>query len=247
MRSKPLLLLCLAGMAGFVSCSDDDKNPVSNEYEEIAGSGTLVTVDRTVAEFHSVALYTIGTVNLTSGAAQSLSITVDDNVAQYISTSVVAGELRIGSPMGVVLTDFDLTVNVTMTDLESVAIYGIGSFLGTNRFEADSIKLVITNVGTIDLDLDAYYLRSDIGNVGELNLSGSVAYHRIWHGSAGLIRAFGLESDTTVANMNGSGNAEVFVTDSLHVAIVGSGSVYYKGTPAIHQVIFGTGQVIDAN
>ena len=44
-----------------------------------------------------------------------------------------------------------------------------------------------------------------------------------------------------------SGNAELYVSQSLIVDIDGSGDVYYKGNPSMSVSIEGSGDVIDAN
>ena len=90
-------------------------------------------------------------------------------------------------------------------------------------------------------------IRTSLSGVGIVDLAGLADYHRCYNSAAGTISAFDLITDTTVANLSGVGNVEVYVTDSLHVSIGGVGSLYYKGDPTIVQEITGTGSVIDAN
>lgn len=242
-------LLTTIGMLSLfllVSCSDDeDKNPIVTT--TITGSGTLVTVDRTVASFHSVSLATVGKVNITSGSPQSVSVTVDDNIETHISTTVNNGVLLVSHNPAVNLSDFELTVDLTMTDLEALTITGVGTIATTNRFEVDELDLLLSGVGHMILDLDADRISSVLSGVGNLLLTGAVDRHNCIHSAVGSIQAFELVSDTTVAHLSGVGNAEVYVNDSLNVIISGIGSLLYRGDPTIVQTISGSGQVIDAN
>lgn len=244
MYKKSVILLGVLSLLLVSSCSDDD-NPVFPE--QVTGSGDLITEERTLSEFHSVDLLTVGVVRLTSAAEQSVSITVDDNVMQYIVTTVVNGELRISSDPSVSLTNFDLTVNLAMTDLESLTLSGVGTIISLSQFEVDSLDIVLSGVGNITMGLQADYLMTSLSGVGSLNLNGAVAYHDCLHGAVGSISSFPLISDTTIAILSGVGSAEVYVNDTLDVTISGSGSLYYKGQPVVVENISGTGQVIDAN
>ncbi|UCE24414.1 MAG: DUF2807 domain-containing protein [Candidatus Zixiibacteriota bacterium] len=247
MVKKLLILLCLTPALMLVSCSDDDDKPVSPS-TPTTGSGNLVSETRTLPTFHSVTLTAVGSIRVSRGTTQSVGIEVDDNIMDYILTSVVNGVLIISSDPSVSLSDYDLSVTLTMTDLESLTLAGVGSIISEGApLEADSIYLYLTGVGDISIHCEASYISSTFTGVGNLILMGSVDYQRIVHSAVGTISAYECSSDTTVAVLTGIGNVQVFVNDYLNVIIGGRGSLYYMGTPQITSVITGSGQVIDAN
>jgi hypothetical protein len=233
------LVLILGG-----ACSDGD-NPITRD--EITGSGVMTTVGRTLPDFQTVIFTTVGDVNLTSGAEQVVSITVDDNISDYIITTVENGILTIGSDPNVNVKEFDLTVNLTMTDLEKLSLVGVGQFAGTNQFESGNIDISLSGVGNIIINLNTDFLNTSLSGVGNVVLTGGVDMHQCINSGIGDINAFGLESDTTVAVLSGIGSISVYVTDSLDVTLTGVGSLYYRGSPSITQNVTGYGQVINAN
>jgi hypothetical protein len=63
----------------------------------------------------------------------------------------------------------------------------------------------------------------------------------------GYIRAFELETDTTIVEVNSVGNAYVRANDYLRATINDMGSIYYRGYPEIQLEDNGTGRLVNAN
>jgi len=242
---KSMVMICLSLMLTLCVSCDDDDDPVSSQ--DIAGSGVMDTEERNVGAFHSVELSTVGNVHLTYGMTQSVSITVDDNIMDYITTSVSGGWLTISSPANVTLRDFELSVDITMTDFEGLDLKGVGNFISMNLLAADTAEIVLSGVGNMFLEIDTDYLTTIHSGVGNFNLIGNTETHSLNLSGIGDIAAFEFVTDTTIALLGGVGNAQVYAEDYLDVIIGGTGSLFYKGDPTITQVITGSGQVIDAN
>ncbi len=245
MCQKILSILLIATALTFTGCYDDSSSPVDSTI--VVGSGDLVTVQRSLASFQSVDLTTVGSVNISSGSTQLASITVDDNVAGHILTRVNNGVLTISADSAVSLSGFNLTVDLTMTDLRSLQLEGVGNITILNQFNVDSVSLSLSGVGNIACRINGDYLHSSNSGVGNIVLMGSADYHLLQHSAVGSVNAFDMNTDTTTATLSGAGSAEVYVSDSLDVTISGAGSLFYKGSPTITQRLSGTGQIIDAN
>lgn len=229
---------------GLTCCNNSTTSPTS---DTIIGSTNLVTETRPLANFSSIALNTVGIVNLTYGAAQEVSVTVNDNILEYITTTVSNGTLVIDIEPGNRFSNLKLTVDITMTDLEFITNTGAGTIKTTDFFEVDSVQLSLSGAGQIRLQLNANQLGSSHTGAGYIVLQGEVDTHQISHSGAGSIHAFELQTNATVISLSGAGKAEVYVTQSLEVTITGAGSVYYKGYPSIVSNITGVGSLIDAN
>ena len=61
------------------------------------------------------------------------------------------------------------------------------------------------------------------------------------------LHGFGLETQSAIVEIRGSGDAEIHAVNSLDVKISGSGNVTYRGNPGLNVKISGSGKVIDGN
>lgn len=221
------------------TCPDD----CDEQSTRIKGSGNPVTEEIIVDYFHSVSMCTAGLVNVSQGAEQSVLVIVDDNILQYITVEVINQELVIAVVSGVSLTDYDLTVEVVMTDLKRLTTNSAGNIVGKTTFDADQVTLMANSAGNISLNLFANQLHSIVNSAGNLVLSGEVNTHNAMLSSAGNLIAFDLYTDTSFIMINSAGNAQVRVSSLLDVTINSAGSVYYKGNPTVIQRINSIGRV----
>jgi len=245
MRKLLIAGAVIAALLLGVSCSDDDKNPVNPA--PITGSGNLTTVVRTVPSFSAVHFQAVGDLRASSGTVQSVSITVDDNVVDYISTSVTNGALVIAVSDNITVQDYDLAVDVTMTDLEEFKLSGVGNIVGQSLFTADIVRIVMSGVGNVVLNLDAELLSTVLTGVGNIELSGSVRQHDCTHSAVGNLESFSMSSDTSFITLSGVGSCNVRTDSLLDVMLTGAGSVSYKGYPTINATVTGSGSIVDAN
>ena len=236
-----LFLLLLNSSCLIIDVSDSFKN------DRITGSGYLITEQRTLPEFNSVEMSTAGKVYITYGTEQEVSVVVDQNIAEFITTSVHNGKLYIGTEHGVSLSNYKLIINLTMTDLEELVTSSSGDIIGKNKFTADRVGLVTNSSGDICLDLDADRLNTRISSSGDIYLSGSVVLHEATISSSGDLYAFNLVTSTTKINISSSGNAQVYASRLLDVRISSSGDLYYKGYPTIYKSISSSGRIYDSN
>ena len=218
-----------------------------NDNLKIKGSGNLISEVMDVPYFHSVSMNTAGLVTVIQGTEQHIEVTVDDNIMEYLSIRVHNDELIIEVVRGVSLSEFELAIDVIMTDLKSLVTNSAGSIKGKNTFEEDQVHFMVNSAGNISLDLKANQLNSMINSAGNLLLSGQVTHHNAMLSSAGNLSAFDLYTETTVIMINSAGNAQVTASKLLDVTINSVGCVYYKGNPVLIQHINSIGRVISAN
>ena len=232
------------------SCTDEC-GPVSSNYNypdnSIKGSGNLVSESRDFTSFHSVHIATAGTVNLTQSDSQNVKITIDDNLMQYIRLVVLNSTLVIDIEPGNSLSNMHLTVDVNLPVLNELNTSSAGNFIGKNTFICNELKLFSSSAGNIFLNLEAYYIYTNLSSAGNANLSGIASTHNATISSAGSLHAFGLVTDTTTAYLSSAGNAEVYVNDLLNAILSSAGSLFYKGHPAINALVSSMGIIVDAN
>lgn len=247
MKTK-LILIIAALLSLNTSCLIVDVNDSGNDCDgSIDGSAVLLTEIRDLPDFNSVDMTTAGKVFITSGTEQQVSITVNDNIIDYITTAVRNGKLFIGTKSGVSLSNMNLTVNLTMTDLDELVASSAGSIVGRNKFKADAVCLILSSAGGMWLELEADRIYSNLSSAGNLSLVGEVREHNAFLSSAGSLHAFDMISETTKITLSSAGNAEVYVTNTLQATLSSIGSLFYKGNPTIHKNLSSKGQIINMN
>lgn len=187
------------------------------------GSGKRATETRKVASFKRIVLAGSGKMQITAGGAQSLSISIDDNILPQITTVVKGDTLTIGNK-GSYSSKMDLTVTATVPTLEGVEIEGSGSAVAKgvkgSRFSAD-----VSGSGSVEAD--------GAVDTAEVSISGS--------GSAKLRD---LKAKTASVDISGSGRAHVYAAETVKADISGSGSIGYDGHPGhVQKSISGSGSV----
>lgn len=232
------------------SCSDDC-NPCSsiNDFStnSIFGSGLLISEFRDFPSFTSVHIATAGTILMTQSDTQSVKITVDDNLMQYIRLTVANNVLTIDIEPNYSLKDMHLTIDIHLPELSELHTSSAGNFIGQNLFTCDELRLFSSSAGSIFLNLEANYLYTNLSSAGNANLSGSVPIHDAIISSAGGLHSFNLETDTTIISLSSAGNAEVYVNDLLNATLSSAGSLFYKGNPVINATVSSLGIIVNAN
>jgi hypothetical protein len=238
-------IICLVLLTGILTVSCTDDKCVCPQIT-IHGSGNTTTTSRTLSTFTGVALNAAGEVHISPGATQSVSLTVDDNILQYITTTVQDRGLRIGIDPTVNIANYTLRAEITTTALEALVINGSGTITGQDQFNVQALSMVINGSGTITIDANAEAVTSVIFGSGTYNLSGLTTEHATIINGSGAVHAFDLAAESCVAAIIGSGLIEVTVSDSLEATVNGSGAIYYQGNPGNTDItVTGGGTVQD--
>ena len=192
----------------------------------ITGSGNIVSESRSVNGFTALSFSGAGELNITQGASESLSITTDDNLMEYIETTVQGGVLNIAFRDGVTLDPSNsITYDISIIELNNVTFSGAGSI------QVNSLNVAAS---TFDFAVSGAVECSIAGQVDQQNItvSGTLTYS-----------APNFECASATVNISGVGDITLWVSDTLDVAISGVGDVFYWGSPVTTIDISGVGNV----
>ncbi len=210
----------------------------------VRGSGNVVTEEREVSGFESVALSGVGQVIITQGDEESLTIETDDNLMRHIETEVRNGTLELGLARNTIpIPTQSIIFRVSVDDLTGLTSSGAGSFK-IDGLEADRLRVTLSGVGDVGIDsLSATDLVVKISGAGNVDLAGQVEAQEIDMSGLGRYSAPDLESQTASVRISGAGGAVVWAQDTLDVEISGAGNVEYYGSPQVTREISGAGKV----
>ena len=232
----------------------------------IEGQGSSVTQTLELDPFSGIEQSVSADVYISQGSEQSVEITGQQNIIDEIRLRVDNGVWKIDTRNGCFRNYEKLQIHITIPELTSAKVKGSGDIIGMTAFEVENLDLGISGSGNIELEargaeidasirgkgemrlkLDAQSLQAGISGSGNYMLEGSVKNQEIDIAGSGEVQAFDLETEAGQISITGSGKVEVYASQTLHVNIAGSGTVYYKGDAQISSEINGNGEVIDAN
>ncbi|TGE20301.1 DUF2807 domain-containing protein [Hymenobacter aquaticus] len=216
--------------------------------DKVTGAGPVVTENRTVPGFSRLELAVDADVYLTQGPTQAVRVEAQQNILDVLQTNVSGERLAIGYGRVNVRGHEPIRIYVTTPSLSSVAVSGSGKVLGQTPWRAASLSTTVSGSGGIDLSVaGGQSLSTDISGSGWVRLAGDAARYDVHLSGSGEVQAFPLTVQAAEVSISGSGSARLTVAQSLHAALSGSGTVYYKGRPTITVHTSGSGRVVDAN
>jgi len=245
MKTNKFFLLAILILATLISACNTI--PVLND--RVEGSGNLVSEDRPVSGFDRVSLSGFGDVNIVQGDVESLTVTTDDNILEYIKTEVRgdtlvlsftnAGQRKNISPSDGI--NFDLVV----VELSRLDISGAGSFY-IDQLETEKLEADLSGAGSLEIkSLNADELVTRISGAGSIIIAGQVKGQEVSHSGVGTYHAADLRSDTAFIDVSGAGTSTVWVLENLDVEVSGLGNVIYYGSPRVSQQVSGIGKLIN--
>jgi hypothetical protein len=191
----------------------------------VSGSGHVISETRNVSGgFSNISVEGSGRVVIEQGGAESLTVTGDDNLLNYLETEVRGSTLVLGEKSGVRLSPSkDIVFKVTLRKLDTLDISGSAAA------EAKGLQSAKMKIG--------------ISGSGEASAEGTADDLDITISGSGRFRGDGLKSKRTRIDISGSGSAVVASSETLNAIVSGSGSIEYFGDPQVHQDISGSGSI----
>jgi hypothetical protein len=146
----------------------------------VRGSGNVVTQERQVSGFDSVALSGVGQVIITQGDQETLTIETDENLMPYIESEVRDGrlELRIADNT-IPIPSQSIIYRLSVVDLVGPDSSGAGSF-EIGELDTDRLQVSLSGAGNIGVDsLNATDLVVAMSGAGNVELTGQVETQEI--------------------------------------------------------------------
>lgn len=221
----PVLLLVPACI--FVIDADRDDFDWYDSKDIVHGSGNAATESRSLSPFHRIVSHESIDVDVRIGETQSVTVRADDNLLEWVRTSVDDGTLEIrwrskhgkGSS-----SNTSPRIEIVVRSLDRLELHGSGD-ARVSGLKGESFAL-------------------DISGSGDARAEGAVDRLTVDVSGSGDVELFGLEARAVEVTVSGSGDAEVNARESLRVEISGSGDVDYRGDPkSVQRDISGSGDV----
>jgi hypothetical protein len=231
--TKPFLystILILSSIMLFSSC------------DEMIGSGRIVKETREVNSFDAIESSGAFHIYLSQGDEESLVLEADDNLMQYIETSVRGGKLYLET-QGIGFSRAILRAHITVRDLEAIKASGAVKITGETPIDFNRLKISVGGAADIDLEVFGDLMEVKVNGAGKIYLTGEVEKMGIKLSGASKLKAETLYTRFMDVDISGAGSANVNVEEILDAKISGAGKVNYIGDPKVHSKISGAGKV----
>lgn len=227
-----ILAACILGMTSCNFIRIDGKNlsdlmASSKSKESISASSNYETRTFEVGEFRGI--HAAGAFNVKySRGTQNLKIYAPDNIMEHLTVEVRDGILKIGTDKIRIRNWKEVTVYVSVPELDEAHISGAGDFSAEEVFTSGNIDIKISGAGDIDID-------KLTANDASISISG-----------AGDIEIESLECNGISVKISGAGDASLAgKANTADLKISGAGDIDIRGLecPRVNTSVSGAGKV----
>lgn len=201
----------------------------------LSGNGVSSEQELDVHGFTAIEILGSMDVYYTQGP-ESVTLTADENLMEYYSVSVVAGNLTVTGKKGYILSPKAKTyLTVSAPDLSKVIILGSGDCELRGDYQTDGdFSFALGGSGDLEAGrVSCKDFSASITGSGDINVASLVATGASFTISgSGDIEVDALTCDSAKLRITGSGNADIVCRDAgdITVNISGSGDVRLSGT-----------------
>ncbi len=210
------------------------------------GSGHVITQTRNVQDFTAITLNYPASVLIRQGAAESLRIEAEDNVAAALRTQVVDNVLQIDTlhdHLDFVAPTRPVKITITVKDLSELDFNSAGD-ITVEGLHTAALHTTLDGAGSIRLqDVQLETLDARLHGLGSLEASGTAQTLDVRVDGMGSFNGDKLRSQTATVSLNGLGSAQVWADGHLTAYVNGLGSVNYSGKADVEQAVNGLGSV----
>ena len=209
---------------------------------------------RPVENFSKIQFKDFGTLTLSQGDQESLTIEADEQLLKELTSEVRNGTLELGigrdwwDRIGKVISsvfsgeEHKVFYHLTVKNLEELNISG-NCKLKCDSLVSEDLSIKVSGLGDLAFQhLEANTLDLRISGRGEFSAAGRADKQEVRISGSGEYLAGDLASQSLRIVISGQGNATVRVEESLDITISGLGQVNYYGQPKLRQVISGMGK-----
>jgi hypothetical protein len=211
----------------------------------LSGSGNVVSETRPVGSFSRIDFASVGDVEISQGANESLTVEAEDNIMPYLITEVRGDWLviRLKSGVGNLRPIHTIRYKIVVKDLKELKLSGAGK-ITVQELTTDDLTIDASGAGGVTVkDLQGKSLDTGISGAGSVTVDGNVDQVKVDISGTGSYNGGDLKSQDASVSISGLGSATVWATDQLKVNISGAGSVNYYGSPTVTKRTTGLGSV----
>ncbi len=212
------------------------------------GSGNVTTQRRSVQDFDELDINGVLTVYLQQSDNHKVEVVTDENLQYIVNVESVNGILYIRTNDDVDFQATRMDVYISTPDISAIRLDGVTAMYCRDTLSLNNVDIEKTNTGFMEFRAILSQLTIETYDIGDMELHGKAITTKIRNQMVGDIFAYGFKTDDMYLSHGGTGEIEIYVSDSLEVDISGVGDVHCKGNPNyIDKNVSGVGKLFIEN
>jgi len=215
--------------------------------KKLEGEGPVITETRNLSAFDALDLRIGGHLRFEKDSNFSISIRAQENVLDIIQTYISNKKLVVKFKDGIRVRGHETPeIVVKAPSLSGIELSGSGRITVQTPLVSPRIDLELSGSGDLFVsEVQTALLDARISGSGNIKVTtGKATEERLRIDGSGNIDLRDVQAIDCRTISNGSGEMRIWCSNTLQVAISGSGTVYYKGQPQISSQISGSGKVL---
>ena len=213
---------------------------------QLEGSGNPVTQEFDYENFTAVNVGNSCKLEITPGDAYSVSVTIDDNLVEYLVVEEERRSLRISLQPDQRYSNVTFEAKIVMPDLQSVSLEGASQGAVSGFQELESPILVVAGASKLTGDLQATNLNVTAEGASTVQLSGSADNVSVTASGASTVDLAEVAAGYGVVEAEGASEVTVQVNGQLDAQSLGASQVYYLGDTTLGMISESEGGTIEA-
>jgi len=198
----------------------------------ITGSGNLVTKQYPLTNFTGVSAGSVFDVTVKPGAAPGVSVTVDDNLVEYLDVSTSGERLNLHLKSNTNVRNATLKAVVTVPELTSLDLSGASKGHVEGCRSTKALDIDLSGASHLEGELESGDMHMGISGASRADLKGTAGNLRLNVSGASHADLEQLQIKDANVDADGASHATVRPSGKLQARASGASSVQYAGQPA---------------
>jgi hypothetical protein len=198
----------------------------------ITGSGNTVTKQYPFTNFTGVSAGNVFSVTVKPGASPAVSVTVDDNLVEYLDVTASGDRLHLGLKSNTNVRNATLKADVTVPELTFFELSGAtkGKLEGCRGTKP--LEIEVSGASHLEGDVESGDLRLELSGASHADLKGSAGNLRLNVSGASHANLLQFQVKDANVDVDGASHATVHPSGKLQARASGASSIRYAGQPA---------------
>ncbi len=198
----------------------------------VKGNGNMVSKEIAIDDYNSISVSDKFDIVYTQKVDEKpyLRIEIDENLVNYVSTTVENSKLTIESTSEINPKHYKIYTN--STSLSELSVGGINDIELKDSIYSENLQISGSGAGHITAkNLHCKNININMSGIADITLGGEASNLNMSVSGKANINAYELKSENADCSVSGMGYVDIYASQVLSAHVSGVGKINYKGNP----------------